>query len=92
MRRQSNELKNRINQAGLHCVWTRSNRKPGAPLIAHWVYDQQARTATAMTAQTVYTMRISKNEPTPHIQRVSSRLDFPAVVRKFGKLGWRHVR
>ena len=40
MRLQSNELKNRINRMGLHCVWTRSDRTPGAPLTARWVFDQ----------------------------------------------------
>ena len=40
MRHQSNELKNRINRTGLHCIWTRSERTPGAPLTARWVFDQ----------------------------------------------------
>ena len=40
MRHQSNELKNRSNRKGLHCVWTRSDRTPGAPLTARWVFDE----------------------------------------------------
>ena len=40
MRHQSNEIKNRISRTGLHCVWTRSDRTPGAPLTARWVCDQ----------------------------------------------------
>lgn len=40
MRHQSNEIKNRVNRTGLHCVWTRSDRAPGAPLTARWVCDQ----------------------------------------------------
>ena len=40
MRHQSNEIKNRVNRLGLHCVWTRSDRAPGAPLTARWVCDQ----------------------------------------------------
>jgi hypothetical protein len=39
MRRQSNELKNRINHVGLYCVWTRCERTPGAPLTARWLCD-----------------------------------------------------
>jgi hypothetical protein len=41
MRHQSKELKNRINRTGLHCVWTRSDRTPGAPLTARWVCEPQ---------------------------------------------------
>jgi hypothetical protein len=40
MRNQSNEIKNRVNRASLHCVWTRSDRTPGAPLMLRWVCDQ----------------------------------------------------
>lgn len=43
MRNQSNEIKNRVNPTGLHCVWTRSDRTPGAPLTALWVCDQPQR-------------------------------------------------